>query len=678
MPPASLGGGAKPEVEVHFHHVQMFVDGTRPYEEYVLAAQRMNQLAKAGVSQMSVEEARTAWAALSPPPVPEGGFTPAGQDIVTQCIHGLGWRITGKTDIASSHGTQSYALESQDTRGVKFIVTGKADGGSAGHASKKGKKDVFSHFSSDALATFFDSHSGRQGVAVLAFEVAHGEVESIERRYRAKHPGLLVNPATPSTQTYSDDGFKILDVFAYYKGEAGSDPDHGTVIRFVQRDAKATLFLPGLEPVAADFCGTYAPAYFDHWVSNVVSRTGFLQTLNDTLDFDIKVDFNAGVVAAGEAQIESTVTGNVGAAPASLEEQLISQSQVFLPINNALSEVGHVHLFLEELGQGVQHLASRVVDLTEFIAKVNRTREITGHGFTFLKIPHSYYGRLTKDTLAAPSVAGVGIAAPVSAELAAAVIANLEGGGCLTPTGTVAGDVDRAKIVAVGSKGLDGPLAAEFAAGQAAIADAVIQARYSNLYKLIGDNLTEESYLKIVENQILVDIQNGDILYQIFTCNVLQRVAGQESPFLEFIQRVCSGKCNPDGSAKPIKPGCGGFGIRNFLTLFLSIEVTKAINDRQAAMESADAAGEALATKKIEIFTHQLNEANPILTAITDGMTAQGDAKDSLLYAKTAEAKALATAAYAAAEATLKAANAALLECSTRHSEWMRKTCATA
>lgn len=25
MPPASLGGGAKPEVEVHFHHVQMYV-----------------------------------------------------------------------------------------------------------------------------------------------------------------------------------------------------------------------------------------------------------------------------------------------------------------------------------------------------------------------------------------------------------------------------------------------------------------------------------------------------------------------------------------------------------------------------------------------------------------------------------------------------------------------------
>ena len=34
--------------------------------------------------------------------------------------------------------------------------------------------------------------------------------------------------------------------------------------------------------------------------------------------------------------------------------------QVFLPTNNALSEVGHVHLFLEQLGQGIQHIASRV------------------------------------------------------------------------------------------------------------------------------------------------------------------------------------------------------------------------------------------------------------------------------------------------------------------------------
>jgi predicted RNase H-like nuclease (RuvC/YqgF family) len=32
-----------------------------------------------------------------------------------------------------------------------------------------------------------------------------------------------------------------------------------------------------------------------------------------------------------------------------------------------------------------------------------------------------------------------------------------------------------------------------------------------------------------------------------------------------------------------MRPGCGGFGIRNFLTLFLSIEVNKAMSDLAAA-----------------------------------------------------------------------------------------------
>jgi len=52
---------------------------------------------------------------------------------------------------------------------------------------------------------------------------------------------------------------------------------------------------------------------------------------------------------------------------------------------------------------------------------------------------------------------------------------------------------------------------------------------------------------------------------------VLNAAPGEEAPFLEFIQRVCSNKCGPDGCALPVKPGCGGFGIRNFLTLFLSV-----------------------------------------------------------------------------------------------------------
>lgn len=54
-----------------------------------------------------------------------------------------------------------------------------------------------------------------------------------------------------------------------------------------------------------------------------------------------KVDFNAGVVAAGEAQIESTVTGNVSSLTTSEEDSALKdQSQIYLPINNALTKVG--------------------------------------------------------------------------------------------------------------------------------------------------------------------------------------------------------------------------------------------------------------------------------------------------------------------------------------------------
>ena len=67
---------------------------------------------------------------------------------------------------------------------------------------------------------------------------------------------------------------------------------------------------------------------------------------------------------------------------------------------------------------------------------------------------------------------------------------------------------------------------------------------------------------------------------------VLQRTPGTEAPFLEFIQRLCARGCadgDDDGgeAARPIRPGCGGFGIRNFLTLFLSIEVSKAMLDSE-------------------------------------------------------------------------------------------------
>jgi hypothetical protein len=72
---------------------------------------------------------------------------------------------------------------------------------------------------------------------------------------------------------------------------------------------------------------------------------------------------------------------------------------VYLPINNALSPVGHVHGFIEELGQGVQHVASKCSDLIAFIQGANDRREVTGEGFTFLNIPRSYYGVLMETNL---------------------------------------------------------------------------------------------------------------------------------------------------------------------------------------------------------------------------------------------------------------------------------------
>ena len=63
--------------------------------------------------------------------------------------------------------------------------------------------------------------------------------------------------------------------------------------------------------------------------------------LQDVLGFVPKVDFNAGVVAAGEAQIESTVTGNNSVLSTERKEEAMrDQSQIYLPINNALTKVG--------------------------------------------------------------------------------------------------------------------------------------------------------------------------------------------------------------------------------------------------------------------------------------------------------------------------------------------------
>jgi len=76
--------------------------------------------------------------------------------------------------------------------------------------------------------------------------------------------------------------------------------------------------------VMAEFYHISQPLYWYHWVSYVISHTGPMDVLEDKLGFTPNLNFNAGLIAAGEYQIESTVLGNY----ASLEDPLRSASIV--------------------------------------------------------------------------------------------------------------------------------------------------------------------------------------------------------------------------------------------------------------------------------------------------------------------------------------------------------------
>jgi hypothetical protein len=658
-----------------FHHVQMYVDRVQPMAIYKELEAKVNALADKGsfdpfsggmrflgANELPdrVAEGNRMWAEICQQHI--GGntvaaldpkdFSGTGQDVIEQLIIGLGWRTTAMHE---GEKTRSVLVVSQDPKGIKFVITGAKSeaAGKRKHEDSSASASAgehfceYDHFAAAKVDHFSQCHNGYQGISVLGFELPQdGALEATAKKYQELHPALYAGQYSyRDTRTVADasghrrevvlGAMTVLEAYAYYLKGSKDAADTGTILRFVHRTGTYGSregfgnphgVLPGLEDVPAVFDGTSIPAYADHWVSNVFDRESFLKTLEDVLGFTPKVDFNAGVIAAGRARIESTVTGNDAGKGKRVQtcdsnEILKNQSQIYLPINNALSEVGHVHFFLQEYGQGVQHLASRVKDLVAFIERVNNYRCITGRGFTFLNIPRSYYGRLVEKDL---------IAAGTDAATAGRVLTALVDSGLLTVAGVVDLDADPTKVREVVQPVVGDGLVD-------AVAKAVLLGRYSNLYALLTDHFNEGTYLQIVRNKILVDVQGNDVLFQIFTCNVLQRKAGAEAPFLEFIQRVCSQKKCADGSCPPIKPGCGGFGIRNFLTLFLSIEVSKAMNDIEEATKAGDEKKKANSTTRVELFTCQLNESNPILTDISDAMTAEGDAQDELTVLRNSE-----------------------------------------
>jgi DNA-binding protein H-NS len=122
-----------------------------------------------------------------------------------------------------------------------------------------------------------------------------------------------------------------------------------------------------------------------------------------------------------------------------------------------------------------------------------------------------------------------------------------------------------------------------------------------------------------------------------------------------------------------MRPGCGGFGIRNFLTLFLSIELSKAMVDLTAAADAGNTQMATLAQQRISLFEHQLEESNPILTAISEAMTQEGLALEDLAAAESDADKARLTARVAKYRALKEGGNTLLQGVSERHAAEMMR-----
>lgn len=279
----------------------------------------------------------------------------------------------------------------------------------------------------------------------------------------------------------------------------------------------------------------------------------------------------------------------------------------------------------------------------------------------------------------------------LSENCATEVIDCLQRSSILTLDGALDLYVDRDKLQRVLDVGISATVREDYLNNRDSVLTSILRSRYHNLRNLLGETVSEAEYLGIVRNQILVDIQGGDLLFQIFTSNILQRNLGEEAPFLEFIQRVCS--------KDVLKPGCGGFGklmktlvfghllkircsnflstigIRNFLTLFLSIEVSKAMQEVAEARNSGDVKRQRYAQKMVDYFTDQMNESNPILTQISEAMTDEGICVDKLAdmaTGKNFEEICMWQARLSAATERKNAGNTRLMECSSRYNDMMK------
>jgi len=178
-------------------------------------------------------------------------YTPIDRDIIKQLLSSFGLRITGyyssppnETADDDNGGTLSYLVTSKDPWGVKMVVTSLQNPlPDEEHSPKKDTNgDDYAHFDKRNLTQFFASHHDREGIAVLAFEVATHEfggpgINNILERYRLRHPSLIKG-------RWEYDDAIVLEVYAYHRKPPNDEypadddrrrrPGDGTVLRFVQ------------------------------------------------------------------------------------------------------------------------------------------------------------------------------------------------------------------------------------------------------------------------------------------------------------------------------------------------------------------------------------------------------------------------------------------------------------
>ena len=149
----------------------------------------------------------------------ESKYVSQDRDVVRQLLAGLGYRVTGIYDGAN---TLSMLVTSKDPKGVQICVTAPKPN------ADKTVTDQYLHFDASSMDRFLAAHNGHPGIAVLAFEVTSGNIETIRTNYEVKHPALLPPNALTTYRDGAGTTTQVLEVFAYYKGEVKvTDADQG-------------------------------------------------------------------------------------------------------------------------------------------------------------------------------------------------------------------------------------------------------------------------------------------------------------------------------------------------------------------------------------------------------------------------------------------------------------------